>query len=129
MTFYQAIFAEDMYGTELNDDYTKKYLSGKHSKRSLIFLYDSFIKDVTVLDENDEILIDGRTINVPFKKFNYIINESVNDELGEILNFKHHTNLADTEKHERIEENRRFVVKFHGIVKKLISQLTPKDYS
>lgn len=129
LTFYQAIFGPDVFRNYQFDDYTSSFISNHFPNRSRIFYYDSFEKDVLVLDENDEIVIDGITIKIPLLQFNNKIILEIIEEQGKLFGFKHHKNLKNQERASRIENERKYVESFHNGVKKIITELSKKDYS
>lgn len=129
MCFYQSILVKEEIPPEYINDYVLENLSNERNNRSLIFYYDSFEKKINKLEDDMEIIIDGRIINQRIYKFNNVITKAVLNEIEKLLMFNEHMKSENKERRLIVENNRKNILKFHRTIKKFLFEIMDRDYS
>lgn len=123
IAFFQSILDLNMIPEDFKNDYVCDNLLIENVGRTKIYYYDSYEKKINQLGNDEEIILDGIIINATLEKFNKIITKNVIGEIERLLHFNHHLKIEDNEKSKIIENNRKFVLKFHQSVKKITYEL------
>ncbi|QXP74693.1 hypothetical protein H0I31_00840 [Tenacibaculum sp. AHE15PA] len=119
-TFYQAIIDSENLPQDFINNYVKSNMSDEYSNRSSIYYYSSNVKKILKLDEDDEIIVDGKIFNLELTSFNKKITKNIIEELESIIKFNHHLKIENKEKASIIEDNRKHILNLHRAVKKVL---------